>query len=116
MTRSRSSSACTSLPLVSGSAADIFNEKGADPPLRIVSGYSRFAAIHDMPDAIDRDGSLGDIGRNDYFAQRIRKEREVLIFGRQIAVERNERKSLFGSRGPDGSNGRVDLAHARHKD
>ena len=42
--------------LVGRSAADRFDEKSADASLGIVTGNTRLAAVHDVPDAINGDG------------------------------------------------------------
>src|SRR5438270_4728591 len=105
MTGSGGSSACASFALFGGGATDVFDEKRADAALRIVSGNARFAAIDDEPDAIDCYRGLRHIRRDDYFAERIGNESEVLIFGRQIAVQWNEGKALLGAAGANGADG-----------
>src|SRR5437868_1271480 len=103
MTGSGGSSACASFALFGGGAIDVFDEKRADAALRIVSGNSRFAAIDHMPDAVNCDGGFRDVCGDDYFAERIGNESEVLIFGRQIAVKWNEGKALLGAGGANGA-------------
>ena len=104
------------LALVGRGSADAFKEQGMDAAFRIVAGDAGQSGINNMPDAVDRDGGLGDIRGDDDLADRLRGEGRVLVFGTQFTVQWKQRKRLTDSLCPDLRDGRLDLTHARHED
>ena len=68
-----------------------------------------------MADAIDRDGGFRDIGGDDDFAHWIRREGKILLFRRQVAVQRNERQPFVRMSRLQSADRRIDFSHARHE-
>ena len=68
--------------LFGGGAADFFNEQGADAAFGIVTRNARETGIDDVADAVDGNGSFGDVGGDDDFAKFVWREGPVLIFRR----------------------------------
>src|SRR4051794_17032566 len=116
MTRSRRSSSSTSGALIRGGAANWFQKQSADATLGIISRNSREAAIDDVPNSINRHRSFRDIRRNNYFSQRIWRERKVLVFRLQFSVQRNQRQSFAAANRAARAECRIDLRHPRHED
>src|SRR5437879_1170122 len=90
------------LALFGGGAADFLEEERVDASFGIVARHAGQTSVHHVTNAIDGHGSLGDVGSDDYFAERIRGERAILVFGRQLAVQWDERQPLVGARGAQG--------------
>ena len=103
---------------------------GARRPLLLELGDARLGvkgvdlgapAVDDVDDAVDRDGRLGNVGRDDDLAHAARRRAEDgrLLLRGEVGVEREdeERRELRPGDGrSDRLDGARDLEHARHED
>ena len=80
--------------LLGGGPADGLEEERADAALGVVARDPRQPAIHHVANAVDGDRGLRDIRGDDHLAQGIRREGEVLLLGRQVAVQGDEGEPL----------------------
>ena len=112
--RSRTAGAASAL--VGGSLADFFDQESVDAAIRVVARNTSEAAVDDATDAVDGEGSLGDVGRDDHFAFVVASNGGVLIVGRQLAVkrEKNEAAGFVGV--ANGVDGLRDFKAAGHED
>jgi hypothetical protein len=115
VTGPRGGAAGAALALVGGGPADGLEEECADAALGVIAGDPCQPAIDYVADAVNGDRGLRDIRGNDHLAQGIRREGEVLLVGRQVAVQRDEGETLVCADGPSRADGGVDLAHAGHE-
>jgi hypothetical protein len=101
--------------LVGGGAADLFDKKGVYATMRIIAGNAGKAAIHDHCHAINREGSLSHVCRNDDLALSGPRDSLVLLGGWELAVERKDSTSAWRPMAHF-ANGALDLVCARHED
>ncbi len=73
--------------LLGGGPADGLEEECADAALGVVARDPGQPAIDHVANAINGDRGLRDVGGDHHLAQRVRREREVLVLGRQVAVQ-----------------------------
>src|SRR5262245_28605721 len=83
-------SAGATCSLLGASAADLFNEQRVYSPVRIIARNTRESAVDDQSNAVDGDGSLGDIGSYHYFRLFVSCNCGVLIARRKLTVQRKE--------------------------
>src|SRR3954466_15860156 len=115
ITGARRRSPGTPFALLGRSAADFLKEKRTNTALGVVAGDPRQAAVHHMLDAVDGHRGFGDIGRDDYFPERVGSKGAVLLFWGQFPMERNESKALVRARGPESVDRGIDFPHPGHK-
>src|SRR5688500_4418667 len=96
MTRAGSGASGAAFALIGGGAADFLDQERADAALGIITSDPGHTGINDVANAINRHGSFGDVRGNNHFSQWTWRKSAVLVFGRKVAVERNEIQ-LFGS-------------------
>lgn len=101
--------------LIGTSTADGLEEKCPDASVGVVTGDAGLAAVNDVADAVDGHGGFGDVGGDDDFAERVGLESAILVFGRKVAVERDEGEAFGGASCAQGVDGGVDFAHTRHE-
>ena len=76
--------------LIGAGLADARHLKRGQPGPGRVAGHARQAAIDHRADAIDGDGAFRHVGREDDLGLGARRDGAVLLFGRLVAVERQE--------------------------
>jgi hypothetical protein len=68
--------------LISGGAADFFNEQGVDAAAGVEPRHAGQAAVDDDPDAVDGERRLRDVRRDNGSPLLVMGERGVLFGGR----------------------------------
>ena len=74
ITGSRGSPAGAAFTLIGGGATDVFEEQCADTAFRVIASHTGFTAVYDVTNAIDGDGSFGDVCGDHNFAPWIRRK------------------------------------------
>jgi hypothetical protein len=93
----------------------LLDGEGGDAGPRVVRGQADQAAVDHGDDAVDRHRGLGDVGGEDQLGARTWLYGQVLLVGRELAVERADVEA--GARGQAGAaaGGLGDLAGARQE-
>ena len=85
-TQARSGPAGAPGALIGRGLADLLDQQGVDAAVGIVTRQASQAAVDDAAHPVDRQGGLGDIGRNDHLAFLVARHGGVLFPGRQFPV------------------------------
>ena len=88
--------------LIGRRAADFLDEKSVDSTARIEPANPGESAVDHHPNAIDRQGGLRHIRRDDHFALFIGSEGGVLLTRRKFAVKRQSNEAIAHVPGTDG--------------
>ncbi len=79
-------------PLLRGGPADLFDQQRVDPAMRIEPRHAGESAVDHHAHAVDGQRGLRHVGRDDDLPFLARRNRGVLLRGRQLAVQRMKRK------------------------
>ena len=116
MTSARRGASGAAFALICTGAADGLQQQRADAALGIVTSHAGDAAVHDMADAVDGDAGLSDVGRDDHFAQRVRRKGAVLLLWFELAMQRDASHAFPRSQAAQGIERALDFATSRHED
>ncbi len=77
-------------PLVCRGSADLLDQQGIDPPIRIIARNTRQSAVNYAPDAVNGQRGFGDVGSDHDLAPILTRHRSILVACRQFAMERKQ--------------------------
>ena len=85
-----SGAAGASSALVGRGLADLFNQESVDATIGVVARNTSEAAVDDAADAVNGEGSFGDVRGDDDFPLVVASDGGVLVGGREFAVKREK--------------------------